>query len=88
MFKDYFDSITLLKGGADTGFRRVLPESYAPRFFHIQKRTYPILGLYDKNINIKIWSILLPEFIKVYYKGIISPETAAVFYFMSTIISI
>lgn len=38
MFKDYFDSITLLKGGADTGFRRVLPEGYVPRFFHIQKQ--------------------------------------------------
>lgn len=38
MFKEYFDSITLLKGGADTGFRRVLPESYVPRLFHIQKQ--------------------------------------------------
>lgn len=38
MFKNYFDSITLLKGGADTGFRRVLPENYTPRFFHIQKQ--------------------------------------------------
>jgi len=38
MFKGYFESITLLKGGADTGFRRVLPEAYIPRLFHIEKQ--------------------------------------------------
>jgi len=37
LFKKYFDTITLLKGGADTGFRRVLPESYQPRLFHVKK---------------------------------------------------
>lgn len=36
-FKNYFSTFTLLKGGADTGFRRVLPENYTPRLFHIQK---------------------------------------------------
>jgi len=39
LFKSYFDSITLLKGGADTGFRRVLPEQYEPRLFHIEKQS-------------------------------------------------
>jgi len=38
LFKSYFDTITLLKGGADTGFRRVLPEAYVPRLFHIEKQ--------------------------------------------------
>jgi len=38
LFRSYFESITLLKGGADTGFRRVLPEQYEPRLFHIEKQ--------------------------------------------------
>lgn len=37
MFKGYFDTISIMKGGADTGFRRVLPEAYVPRLFHIEK---------------------------------------------------
>merc|ERR1712121_460964 len=32
------ESLTLLKGGADTGFRRVLPEAYEPRLFHVEKQ--------------------------------------------------
>lgn len=39
LFKSYFENMTLLKGGADTGFRRVLPEKYEPRLFHIQGTT-------------------------------------------------
>lgn len=31
LFKTYFKSITLMKGGADTGFRHVEPEKYVPR---------------------------------------------------------
>ncbi|OWF42507.1 gelsolin-like protein 2 [Mizuhopecten yessoensis] len=31
MFKGYFDAISVMKGGADTGFRRVLPEEYKTR---------------------------------------------------------
>jgi len=38
LFKSYFDSVTILKGGADTGFRRVLPEAYEPRLFHIERQ--------------------------------------------------
>lgn len=38
IFKTYFDTITLLKGGSDTGFRRVLPEAYQPRLFHVKKQ--------------------------------------------------
>jgi len=38
LFKSYFDAITLLKGGADTGFKRVLPEAYTARLFHVQKQ--------------------------------------------------
>ena len=32
-----FIAITLLKGGADTGFRRVLPEVYNPRLLHVKR---------------------------------------------------
>ena len=32
-----FLAFSLLKGGADTGFRRVLPEEYVPRLFHVKK---------------------------------------------------
>lgn len=39
LFKSYFDTLTLLKGGADTGFRRVLPEAYKPRMLHVQKQS-------------------------------------------------
>jgi len=38
LFKGYFETLTLLKGGADTGFRRVLPEAYQPRLMHVQKQ--------------------------------------------------
>lgn len=38
LFKTYFPTMTLLKGGADTGFRRVLPESYPPRLLHVMKQ--------------------------------------------------
>jgi len=37
LFKSYFPAIKLMKGGADTGFRRVLPEAYTPRLFHVKK---------------------------------------------------
>ncbi|XP_060552733.1 gelsolin-like protein 2 [Ruditapes philippinarum] len=34
MFKSYFKTITIMKGGADTGFRKVKPEEYTPRLLH------------------------------------------------------
>lgn len=37
LFKGYFDTLTILKGGADTGFNRVLPEAYVTRLFHVEK---------------------------------------------------
>jgi len=37
LFKSYFEAMKLMKGGADTGFRRVLPENYTPRMFHVKK---------------------------------------------------
>ena len=33
----YLTAMTILKGGADTGFKRVLPEAYEPRLFHVKK---------------------------------------------------
>ncbi|XP_069141091.1 gelsolin-like protein 2 isoform X2 [Argopecten irradians] len=35
LFKSYFEEITIMKGGADTGFRRVLPEEYKTRLFKV-----------------------------------------------------
>ena len=37
LFRKYFPTFILLKGGADSGFRRVLPEVYVPRLFHVKK---------------------------------------------------
>ncbi|XP_041350061.1 gelsolin-like protein 2 isoform X2 [Gigantopelta aegis] len=34
LFKSYFPTITILEGGADSGFRHVKPEEYKPRLFH------------------------------------------------------
>ncbi|XP_074660060.1 gelsolin-like protein 2 [Tubulanus polymorphus] len=34
LFKSYFDSITIMKGGCDSGFRHVTPEKYKTRLFH------------------------------------------------------
>jgi len=46
LFKTYFDQITILKGGADSGFRRVVPESPKTRLLHFKGTTL-------KNIQIK-----------------------------------
>lgn len=38
LFKSYFgNNMKILKGGVDTGFRRVLPEAYTPRLFEIKQ---------------------------------------------------
>ncbi|XP_071953330.1 gelsolin-like protein 1 [Antedon mediterranea] len=37
MFKDYFKTMNIMSGGADTGFRHVEPEKYQPRLFHVRK---------------------------------------------------
>ncbi|XP_041379050.1 gelsolin-like protein 1 [Gigantopelta aegis] len=37
LFKSYFSSITLLEGGADTGFRHVEPTKYKHRLFHFHR---------------------------------------------------
>ena len=36
LFKSYFNEITILKGGADTGFRRVVPEQPKTRLLHFK----------------------------------------------------
>ncbi|XP_064604337.1 gelsolin-like protein 2 [Liolophura sinensis] len=36
LFKSYFKSITLMEGGADSGFNHVKPEEYVPRLFHVK----------------------------------------------------
>ncbi|KAK2187184.1 hypothetical protein NP493_176g01064 [Ridgeia piscesae] len=40
LFGSYFKAIVIMEGGADTGFRHVAPEEYAPRLLHFsgQKR--------------------------------------------------
>lgn len=35
LFRSYFDHFTIMKGGCDTGFRRVNPTAYKTRLFHI-----------------------------------------------------
>lgn len=35
MFQSYFDQITVMEGGADTGFRHVPPECYEPRLLQL-----------------------------------------------------
>jgi len=35
LFKSYFNQVTIMKGGADSGFRHVTPEEYKPRLFHV-----------------------------------------------------
>ncbi|XP_064392049.1 gelsolin-like protein 2 [Halichondria panicea] len=34
MFKGYFPTVTILNGGADTGFKHVVPVEYKPRLLH------------------------------------------------------
>lgn len=34
LFQSYFKSITIMEGGAETGFRHVTPEEYQPRLLH------------------------------------------------------
>eukprot|EP00795_Rhopilema_esculentum_P012114 gene12114-2720_t len=46
LFKTYFDQIQILKGGADSGFRRVVPDSPKTRLLHFKGTTL-------KNIVIK-----------------------------------
>jgi len=36
LFKSYFDNITVMKGGCDTGFKRVQPTKYPPRLFQVR----------------------------------------------------
>ncbi|XP_063969374.1 gelsolin-like protein 1 [Lytechinus pictus] len=36
LFKSYFEEITLMEGGADTGFRHVEPKNYEPRLLHFK----------------------------------------------------
>ncbi|XP_048584453.1 gelsolin-like protein 1 [Nematostella vectensis] len=42
LFKSYFDALITLKGGAETGFRRVNPEAYKPRLLHFCKKNKKI----------------------------------------------
>jgi len=42
-FKSYFNHLTLLKGGAETGFRRVRPEAYKKRLLHVEKRNKEVI---------------------------------------------
>ncbi|XP_031564938.1 gelsolin-like protein 1 isoform X2 [Actinia tenebrosa] len=37
LFKSYFDTIMIMKGGADTGFNRVKPEEYKPRLLQFNR---------------------------------------------------
>jgi len=51
LFKTYFPTILLLKGGAETGFRKVLPESYPPRLIHVKREKLTANGKTKKVIR-------------------------------------
>lgn len=51
LFKSYFETLTLLKGGADTGFRRVVPEVYATRLLHVMRTKEMVRGKEKKKIT-------------------------------------
>lgn len=51
LFKTYFDSITLLKGGAETGFKHVEPEAYTPRLFHVEKQDNKKITCVEKTMK-------------------------------------
>lgn len=55
LFKSYFDFFTIMKGGYDTGFRRVTPTSYQHRLFHIvgEKKQIAVneIGFKKGNLN-------------------------------------
>lgn len=42
LFSSYFTSITILKGGAESGFRKVKPEEYKPRLLHFHGDKYGV----------------------------------------------
>ncbi|KAL8589376.1 hypothetical protein ACOMHN_021528 [Nucella lapillus] len=42
LFRSYFKTITLLEGGADSGFRSVEPEKYVPRLLHFHGDRYGV----------------------------------------------
>ncbi|XP_060587221.1 gelsolin-like protein 2 [Ruditapes philippinarum] len=42
LFRSYFKTITILKGGADSGFRQVKPTEYEPRLLHFHGDRYGV----------------------------------------------
>jgi len=62
LFKSYFETMKLLKGGADTGFNRVLPEAYTPRMMHVKKlsaRTISCTEVGMKKGNLKSGDVFI-----------------------------
>ncbi|XP_064604444.1 gelsolin-like protein 1 [Liolophura sinensis] len=55
LFKSYFPSLELMRGGAETGFRQVQPEEYKPRLFHVvgERKSVVVkeIGTKKENIN-------------------------------------
>ncbi|XP_061179120.1 gelsolin-like protein 2 [Saccostrea echinata] len=43
LFKSYFNPITYLHGGAESGFRQVKPEQYTPRLFHFHGDKFGVM---------------------------------------------
>lgn len=54
LFKTYFPTITLMKGGAATGFRHVTPTEYKPRLFQVvgERKKINVLEIPMKKGNI------------------------------------
>ncbi|XP_003388924.1 PREDICTED: gelsolin-like protein 2 [Amphimedon queenslandica] len=51
LFKSYFGSVTLLEGGADTGFRHVKPVEYQPRLFHFRRDAKGIVVVKERPLS-------------------------------------
>jgi gelsolin len=54
LFKSYFPAMTLMKGGADTGFRRVKPTEYKSRLFQVvgERKNISVLEIPMKRGNV------------------------------------
>ncbi|XP_066923102.1 gelsolin-like protein 1 [Clytia hemisphaerica] len=54
LFKTYFETITLMKGGAATGFRHVKPTEYKPRLFQVvgERKKIDVLEIPMKKGNV------------------------------------
>ncbi|XP_005100380.1 gelsolin-like protein 2 [Aplysia californica] len=70
LFKSYFKTITVMKGGAQTGFRHVEPEKYKPRLLHFcgQRRQVEIKEVPLSKDRIKSDDVFILDLGKTIYQ--------------------